>query len=311
MYYIIYGNDKNRIHQRITTLQKKYHIESVTTIDATQEPQSAVLNEMDSVSLFDDQKMIVVDHADFLSSKDTTHYEVQPFLERQDSSDAVIVVFCCASEKLDKRKKAVKSLLPLSTVYECKALDGRSQPIYVRDVIKEYGLHVDQDAMNWIVHRIGMDPMRIRSEIEKLSIYSSTIHLEDAQALITPEPLDDIFKMVDALFQRNALLVLAFYRNFRRLNMEPVTIVSRLAGQIRFLFQVRVCMDEGMDHDAITEELHAHPYRVQINMENAQRFSADELLDELASLADLDRKMKQGLVDKDAGFEQFVMEMLV
>ena len=77
--------------------------------------------------------------------------------------------------------------------------------------------------------------------------------------------------MVDALFERNALRLLAYYRNFRKLNMEPVAINGLLSGQIRFLFQVRVLMDQGNSKEEIAKRLKAHPYRVQINMQRAYR----------------------------------------
>lgn len=92
------------------------------------------------------------------------------------------------------------------------------------------------------------------------------IHLEDVQALVTPEQVNDVFKMVDALFSKNGVRLLAFYRNFRKQNMEPVAIIGLLASQVRFLFQVRVCMNQAMTKEEIASFLKAHPYRVQINM---------------------------------------------
>lgn len=310
MYYILFGTDENRTHEKIEALKKKHQVQTVIEINAEANDQSDVLSEMDSFSIFDDKKMILIQNATFLSSKNTTKYEYEPFVERSDSSDQIIVVFVCPTQKLDTRKKAYKALVPRSTVYECKALDNRSQYSYIQELLKEYHVHMDRDAFSWVQARIGTDPMRIRREIEKLSIYSTDIHLEDVQALIVPEPLDDVFKMVNALFQRNGLLVLSYYRNFRALNMQPVAINGLLASQIRFLFQVHVCMDEGMNKDEIARLLKAHPYRVQVNMEKAYNFSSSELLEQLSMLAELDQNMKMGKIDKDEGFEQFILKMM-
>ena len=92
--------------------------------------------------------------------------------------------------------------------------------------------------------------------------------------------------------------------------MEPIAINGLLSGQIRFLFQVRVLMDQGNSKEEIARRLKAHPYRVQINMQRAYNFTSNELLEKLSILAKLDQDMKMGLVDKDEGFEQFILGML-
>ena len=93
--------------------------------------------------------------------------------------------------------------------------------------------------------------------------------------------MNDIFKMVDAFFSQNGILLLAYYRNFRKLNMQPVAIVALLASQIRFLFHVRV------------------------------RFSSEALLYNLSLLADFDQQMKMGKIDKDDGFEYFCLNLMM
>ena len=99
--------------------------------------------------------------------------------------------------------------------------------------------------------------------------------------------LNDVFKMVDALFERNALRLLAYYRNFRKLNMEPAANQwFVICGQIRFLFQVRVLMDQGNSKEEIARRLKAHPYRVQINMQRAYPRTSDELLQKFINLGE-------------------------
>lgn len=70
--------------------------------------------------------------------------------------------------------------------------------------------------------------------------------------------------------------LLALYRNFRKTGMEPVAICALLASQVRFVYQVRVLMDQGLDQNAIASELKASSGRIYNTMKNASRFSADE-----------------------------------
>lgn len=310
MNYILHGHDEGRVKQKINALKTKHHIENMIVFDATDDEQQDVFNEMDTISIFDDDKMIVIENATFLSSKDTTKYDIKGFIDRSTNDESVILVFCCPSDKLDTRKKAVKELISKSTVYPCIALDEKSLPGYINEELKKLNLKMNRDAIKWFSARAGFDALRIEQELIKLKTFNDHITLKDVQDLMVCEPLNDVFKMVDALFERNALRLLAYYRNFRKLNMEPVAINGLLSGQIRFLFQVRVLMDQGNSKEEIARRLKAHPYRVQINMQRAYNFTSDELLEKLSILAKLDQDMKMGLVDKDEGFEQFILGML-
>ena len=310
MNYILHGHDEGRVKQKINALKTKHHIQNVIVFDATDDEQQDVFNEMDTISIFDDDKMIVIENATFLSSKDTTKYDIQGFIDRSTNDESVILVFCCPSDKLDTRKKAVKELISKSTVYPCIALDEKSLPGYINEELKKLNLKMDRDAIKWFSARAGFDALRIEQELIKFKTFNDQITLKDVQDLMVCEPLNDVFKMVDALFERNALRLLAYYRNFRKLNMEPVAVNGLLSGQIRFLFQVRVLMDQGNSKEEIARRLKAHPYRVQINMQRAYNFTSDELLEKLSILAKLDQDMKMGLVDKDEGFEQFILGML-
>lgn len=310
MNYILHGHDEGRVKQKINALKTKHHIQNVIVFDATDDEQQDVFNEMDTISIFDDDKMIVIENATFLSSKDTTKYDIKGFIDRSTNDESVILVFCCPRDKLDTRKKAVKELISKSTVYPCIALDEKSLPGYINEELKKLNLKMDRDAIKWFSARAGFDALRIEQELIKFKTFNDHITLKDVQDLMVCEPLNDVFKMVDALFERNALRLLAYYRNFRKLNMEPVAINGLLSGQIRFLFQVRVLMDQGNSKEEIARRLKAHPYRVQINMQRAYNFTSDELLEKLSILAKLDQDMKMGLVDKDEGFEQFILGML-
>ena len=310
MIYILYGKDKSMVSMKLEAIKKRHHIqENVNIYDAQIDEISNVLQDLDAYSIFDDDKMIIVNNCTFLSSKNTTNYEVDPFLVRKDTD--MILVLVCPSDKLDTRKKKVKEISGCATLYSSLALDEKSQKFYVQDKLKEYGVKVDFKTLDWMTSRMGLDPMCIQNEIEKISIYSKHPTFEDVQNLLVVEPMNDIFKMVDAFFSQNGILLLAYYRNFRKLNMQPVAIVALLASQIRFLFQVRVLMDEGKAQATIAQELKANPYRVKLNMQKAMRFSSEALLYNLSLLADFDQQMKMGKIDKDDGFEYFCLNLMM
>lgn len=309
MTFILHGTDENRIQLKLDQLKKSQQIKDALVIyDCEKTDQQIILDEIDSISLFDDKKMIVLEHATFLSSKDTTKYNVDALLARFDV-DHIVLVLIVPSEKLDSRKKIVKQCIEKATVYSCMPFDEKSIGAYIDQILNELHCRMDPDAKRYFAARCGTDPLRVKKELEKLSLFRDPIDLDAVKELMVIEPVDDVFKMVDALFEKNVLKLLAFYRNFCDLNMEPLALLALLASQIRFLFRIRVYLDAGYNQEKIVSLTHAHPYRVSLNIKKAGRFTSQQLLDQLDMLAYLDQQIKTGKVSKDDAFEMFALSL--
>ena len=93
--------------------------------------------------------------------------------------------------------------------------------------------------------------------------------------------------------------------------MAPTAINALLAGQMRFLFQVKILMESGYSQDDIVQKCKAHPYRVQLTMKESKKHTCEELLNLLDQFSALDQNFKTGKQDLDQGFEQFVFDMLI
>lgn len=309
MIYLLYGTDESRIRQKKRQLKEKYPETDSVVVDCLQPGAAARLEQaLDTADLFASRKLIFADNATFLCAKNTSQVQPDAVTKRLETDD--VLVLSVKTEKLDKRKKAVKMLEQAAQVIPCLPLDGPAQKAYVQELMKEKQLELDPDSFNWFCSHAGCDPVILESEIEKLSVFDRHPSLEDVKALTTVEPVSNVFIMTDALFDKNGLRLLAAYRNFRDQNMEPLAVVMLLAGQIRFLFQVRVLMDQGKGKQEIAKTLSAHPYRTQIAMGNARRFDSLRLMDLLEQMAHLEQGMKKGQLDKDQGFEMFCLDLM-
>lgn len=310
MFTVLYGNDSSRIDMKLEEIKRREKNKEQLDFDAAKQSQGEILRDLDAGNLFGEERLFVIRNADFLGKsrkENRINYDLKAFLMRKNDQDHL--VFCLDQDVLSKRKE-VKEFLDQCQLLACKALDQKNQKSYVLSCCKEANITMNSEALNWFCAHIGFKAARIHNEIEKLAIYSKKITLEDVKALVASEPVDDVFKMSDALFAKNGLRLIAFYRNFRAQNMETVQIIALLASQIRFLLQVRILMDEHKTKEMMIQELNAHPYRIKLMMEKAQNFSADELLKQLALLADLDYDLKSGKIDRDEGFENFALNLM-
>lgn len=309
MIAIIYGEDTSRAQYKLNRLKEAEKPDVYIRLDALKDDPSEFFRETQSMSLFPEKKMVVLDNADFLTSKNTTPYELDAVFGCD--LDDGLIVYMTSKPRLDGRKKKVKELQAKAKVIECQVLDEKSAPSVIREMLKEKKLEMEPEAFKWYAAHAGTATAKIDTELDKMSVYSDHLKLEDVKALTSIEPLDNVFKMTDALFSRKGMLLLNYYRNFRQSGMEPIAICAMLASQVRFVYQVRVLMDQGVDKKAMEQMLGASSGRIYNTQKNASRFSASQLLSTLNELAVLDQNMKRGIVDKDQGFENFIFDMVL
>lgn len=307
MLHILYGEDASRIDYKTETIRQKLQPDEYTRLDAKKDDSAAVFMALDSMSLFSEKPMVVIENASFLGAKNETGIDPKDIAARDLSDKTVVLQY--GGRKLDTRKKAVKQLAAHASVLECKPLDDKSQPAEIRALLKERGLEMDRQAFDWFCLHVGYSMPVIASTLDKMALYDHHLSLADVRALTTVEPTRNVFAMLDALYENDRIRLLGLYRDFRAQNMEPQQILALLAGQIRFVFDVRVMMDEGKSQQEMMEALQASSGRIWNSMKNARRFSAPMLMEKLALLSRLDQHIKSGQIDRDLGFENFILQL--
>lgn len=307
MIYILHGEDQTRQEYKLETIKRRENCDQIDRFDCQKDDPDLIENALESFSLFAQKPMVILDHASFLSAKNDTKLELERIAPRM-AEDKVVVCILNA-KKLDSRKKLVKQLQSTAAIINCMPLDDKSLPGEVQNMMKERHIKMDQRGFQYFCANVGYSSTVIASQLDKLALYSSDLKYEDVKALTTVEPTQDVFKMTNALFEKNRVQLLELYRNFRAQNMEPNAIIGLLAGQIRFVYQVRVLMDEGYRKEAIMQELNASSGRIWNTMRNASNFSANQLLENLAMLSHLDQAIKSGRVDRDTAFENFILRI--
>lgn len=305
--YVLVGEDLSRMEYNLEVIKKKEQCDQIDRYNALSDPKEVIENALETFSLFSQKPMVIIENSTFLGAKNTTPLEPSR-IQAKISPDQVVVLMA-PIKKVDSRKKAIKAILEQAIQIDCSSLDEKSQPPEVKKMLQERKLKMESDAFEWFCENAGFSAPVLASQLDKLALYADHITLEDVKALVTVEPTKNVFKMTDALFARDAVRLLELYRTFRFQNMEPLAILGLLASQIRFVYQVKVLLEAGYSQKELMEKLGASSGRIWNTQKIAYRFSANELLENLALLADLDQSIKQGEVDKDTAFERFILQI--
>lgn len=308
MINILYGKDEARMRYKATQIREKHGLKNWTWVDAEKTDMEAGLMSADSISLFAEPTMTVVANATFLSARNTTRWDLEKVSVRDGGDN--ILVYLVPAEKLDTRKKLVKQMSAQATVMACLPLDDKNVVSVIQEMMQEKQMSLSADALEWFAAHAGRDTMVLEQELEKLKTFADHLELEDVRALAVSEPEQDVFVMTEALFARDVPLLLETYRSFRQRKMDPLEINALLAGQVRFVYQVKVLAEQRNSQDEIAQRLKVKKGRVYFTLKKAARLSAGELGGWLKKLADLDLDLKGGSADRDLAYEQFIISLL-
>ena len=275
--YVIYGEERATIEKKIAQIAARLHVDKaqISVYDASATLLKVILEDAMSLPLFETHKVVVMKNASFLSAKDTTGYDLDPLLAyAADPLESSTLIMVCESEMVRKR-----------------------------------GIKISAEALQLFTARMPNDLAVIENEVEKLSLYGDEIHAEEAEALSVRTLDDRVFDLCGALCAHDLKKAFRLWKDLDAGQLDPIYLSATLAAQFRFLYQVSVLMGRGLSKGAIAEQLHAHPYRVQMTMAQCRALSSDQLLGILKRLADLDQRIKSGRVDKKLGFELFLLSM--
>lgn len=315
MNYVVYGEEQYQVKKQINAIISKEigNRDEMNTVhyDALQVSLDVILEDAQTIPFFADKKVIIVNHANFLSSTNDTEIDLARLEEYlENPMDETIMILSGDFAKLDARKKIVKKISSLCQVSVCNKLDKVSLPNYIQAEVKKRGIQIRPDAMRELSNRLPFDIASIQNELDKLALYDDEITVLIVKQLVTRSLEEDVFLLVNAVVEKNIKQCFHIWADLQVLNKDPIYLIALIASQFHLLYQVKVCLLKKITHqDNIAQSLSVHPYRVKLAIPVCQRLSIDDILLRLHQLAELDQNIKAGKIEKNIGFEMFLLKV--
>lgn len=318
--FLIYGLEKFVIDRQVETIIKKTIGESMeyNTIkyDLQQTPIQEVIEDCETIPFLSEYKVIIVENPYFLTGKKVKvdfEHDLEGFLSYiNNPSNTTILIIVADYEKIDTRKKIVKTLYKKAHVYEASKLDDNKLFDNIRKIVEKKNKRISDDAIKELIKRIGNNFSILYQEIKKIIIYkndSDEITIDDVKLLSSRTLEDNIFELVDSVINKDSEKSLRIYYDLLRQNEEPIRIIIIIAGQFRLLYQTKKLYQKGYSEKEIASKLKVHPYRVKLAGRKISKYNETELLKYLDELSTLDQTIKSGKVEKKLGLELFFLKL--
>jgi DNA polymerase III subunit delta len=316
-FYVLYGSERFFVEE-----ERRKVINSVLGDDANglfvydmkESSMEEVMEEARTTSLFGDKKVVLLKDCFFLTGeKSRVKHEVDDLLSYIESpTEETTLIFDVNNEKLDKRKKLVKSLIKNKStkVFESKPL--KNVQYWIEKRFEVVGIKVTAEIITLISQQLGNSLFLLDSEINKLAAACGTNQTLDTytvESLLSRTLENDVFKLIDRIAkkQKSAINLLD---DLFKMGEDPIKILLLMARQYRIMLQVKLFEKKGYKISSIAGLVKIAPFVAKIASEQAREYEVDELFGKLQECSVLDSQMKTGKVNKTIALETIIAKWI-
>jgi len=142
-----------------------------------------------------------------------------------------------------------KAIDKAGTIYDCSPLSEEEAGTWVRTVLDGWGQKIEANALRLLLTRTGTELLRLRIEVDKLSLLAgdqNTIRAADVE-LLTPKLAEEtVFHLTDAVATRDTGQVMAMLHELLVDQLEePARLFPMIVRQFRLIWQTKILLDAG------------------------------------------------------------------
>ncbi len=288
---------------------------------------SAVIDIASSFPFFADKRVILIENSKAFSTENKalancirnlpeTTYII--FTEESLSSKKGRGADDTEEETTGEGKKSGKKELLAAVKEVGYATEIKKQPQgfvenWVIRELSDAGKRISRTALDMLLIRTDMDMMRLRNEMDKLIAYKgedTDIKVDDVLALVSENPQEQVFKLVDAMSDKKVDLAMQFYTDLLELKVSPQKILSLIERQMRILYQVKDLRSKGFATSAIADSIKEIKSAKFINKyaNQASKFSMKEIADCMNDCVDLNLKSRTGALTDRMAVELIIVK---
>ena len=313
MIIFLYGPDTYRSRQKLTDIidyYKRIHKSGLNLkyFDGKDLNFQAISDELQSASIFKERKLIVLENS-FLN-KDFK----KEFLENCEkfiNSKEIILFY--EDGQISENDSLSKFLRKHAKSQEFQLLGGQKLKSWVKKEFEKYRCQITDGALEKLIEWVGNDLWRFSNEIKKIASFKSDIQEKDIELLVKPKIETDIFKTIDFLASRNKKQALGLIQKHLEKGDPPLYLLSMINFQFRNLLLVKSQESGDRPYDnfpfTLSKKLNLHPYIIKKTIQQADKFSLEELKTIYQKVFQADFNIKTGKIEPEIALDLLIAEI--
>ena len=318
MIIFLYGQDTYRLQQKLKEIEGQYkevHKSGLNLekIDVLQIEFEEFADKLFQYSMFIKKKLFFLEN--LFSNQKFKEKFLEKIKEIAKSQDLVVVF---EKKELPKKDKLFLNLKKYGKSQEFEHLKGKVLENWVKNEFQREKIKVSEQAMNLLLEFIGNDLWQLSNEIKKLvclkkpfkaSGLMEEVKSEDVEILVKPKLEANIFKIIDALSQKNKKKALKLIQESLLKENKPLVILNMINFQFRGLLIAKTLMEEGKTLNDFLKLNILKPYPTRKCWYASTGFSLNQLKKIYQKIFEADLSIKTGKIQPEEGLKMLVAEI--
>lgn len=275
-----------------------------------------LFEEIQTVSFFSDIKIIELINPPGFTLKNFDNPTVSKtwtaLIESMPKEVIMLILF--ENDKINKTAEMTKPLVKnkgKNTVWiEVEKIKKSEFESLIRRECSLRQIQLDDVKMKYLIERLPKQVESCMRELDKLSLFPDKIDQKVLDVLISKPLEDNVFDLSAAVVSKDLARALRIYKDLQVLKYDPVALVPSIAWQLRVIFQILLYKRERISDFEIQDKLGVHEFVFSKALGYARLTNLDRVCELLEMLAQLDLKIKSGLINGPMGFELFLIEAM-
>jgi len=199
------------------------------------------------------------------------------------------LVLICRDEPAAKLLKAVKAAG--GEVHEFETPKARDMPRVLVAEAQRLGLRLEPTAARMLVDRMGANPVRLRNELERLTLWAGeggSVTAADLEEMITDTSEAAVWSLSDALIEGDAATALRIGERLIGQGENVTGLIYGLASRLRSACAAAAQLEEGIPPKQVESKLKMHPYAAKQLIRRLDGTDLANLRTAMETLADLE-----------------------
>jgi DNA polymerase-3 subunit delta len=308
--YFLFGEEAFFIDEALLRIKKSVLLPqdmdfNYTQFSAKDNEIEQILDEAITLPVFIQKRLVVVHN-----TQDFTDKEMALLVDyvKNPSESAVLVLI---ASKIDKRKKAMKSLIDLSICIEFRKPFDYQIPQWIKYLAQKEDLKITDEAKQLLHRLVGSHLLELQAEMTKLKDFlgdRKSIDVQDVAAVVSSSKEESIFQLTQALGELNLVTALETLVKLMDQGQNEIGIIAMVARHIRILLFVKRGEKQGLFGAKLAEYAKVPHYFLDEYLAQARLWSNGGLLKTLQLLSKTDFALRASPTSSHIWLENLVLQ---
>lgn len=309
--YLLICGDAYLLNEEKEKLIKEKNVDpfNISSYNFPDSEPLEILNEMMTVSLLGEERIVIINDAEFLKSNYKNNAVVERFIDYFNNENEDTILIITSDTDLDYRLKINTVLKGKASIKKIAGIEGEDLSGWIKSRLSMDGYKIDSSALMELIERTEGDMMLINNELEKLKLYHTdkNITYNSVKLLVSRNLDDNIFNLLNAFVANDKKTLFQIYQDFMTLNEDEMRIISAISNKLEEILYTKILVNRRTSKDDIAAYFKVKPGRAYYMIEAAKKISDSNLKSLIDRITELDLNIKSGKIDKKLGLQLFIL----